>query len=321
MTLNRRHAIATLAACATLATASFAQGDKKLTIINGFPPGGAPDLVARTIGIALKDSGYTVIVENKTGAGGRLAMDAFLAAPADGSTIVVAPSSMLTIYPHIYSKLRYGLNDFAVLAGASEFHFGLAIDPRLPVQTLAQFIAWAKAHPDKAQFGTPGAGTAMHFIGVELGKAAGFDYQHIPYRGGMPAIADAMGGTIPSVFATIPSLVNNHKAGKLRVLAQSGLTRAAGLPDVQTFKEAGFPGFTTTEIFVFAAPAKTDPAVRKALSDALMTATRTAQVQTTLSGANMNPVVVGPDAMSARLKTDSVRWGDLVKATGYKTEE
>ncbi|TDM06085.1 MAG: ABC transporter substrate-binding protein [Ideonella sp. MAG2] len=316
--------LAALAAAATtplLMPLAHAQTGKRLNVLIGFPAGGAPDTVARAVGEGLRELGYTAVVDNKAGAGGRLAADALLAGPADGSTIMLMPGGNLTIYPHIYPKLRYRLSDFALLGTATEFEFALAVGPGAPVKTLAEFIAWAKANPSKAQFGSPGAGTAMHFIGVQLGHLAKFEFQHIPYRGGAPALSDAMGGSLPALMTTLPNLLSAHKGGKVRILAHSGSTRNAALPDVPTFKEAGFPPLTIAESFVWVAPAKTPMAVQKELATALTTAVSNPKVKAALVAAEYDVLALSQEAIAARLAAETRQWADIVKTTGYKSED
>ena len=301
-----------------------AQSGRKLTIIVGFPAGGAPDAVARAVAEGLRAQNYTAIVENKAGAGGRLAADALRAAPADGSTVMIAPAGVLTIYPHIYDKLRYEpQKDFAPVATVGQFDFGMAVGPAVPttVKTVADFVAWAKANPNKAQFGSPGGGTAMHFLGVELGRAGMFDFNHIPYRGGAPAMTDLMGGQIPAIFTTLPLLIKSHRANRLRILAHSGEERSKAIPDVPTFKEAGFPGMTMSEMFVIVASAKTSEPVRKELATAFAAAMNTATVKTVLEASEVDPLSLPQAQISARLQSESERWGKVVKATGYKADD
>ena len=163
--------------------------------------------------------------------------------PADGSTVMLVPAGNMTIYPHIYNKLKCDWQkDFALLATACEFQFGMAVGPAVPARTLKEFVDWARANPAKDSFGTPGAGTGMHFLGVMFGRDARIDFNHIPYKGGAPALTDAMGGNIPAVFTTLPNLVQPHKDGRIRILGFSGDSRLKGLPDVPTFKESGPAG-------------------------------------------------------------------------------
>lgn len=236
---------------------------------------------------------------------------------------MIVPAGVLTIYPHIYNKLRYdSLKDFAPLATAGQFDFGMAVGPAVPasVKTVADFIAWAKANPKNAQFGSPGGGTAMHFLGIELGRVGKFEFSHIPYRGGAPAMSDLMGGTVPAIFTTLPLLIKPHQNNKLRILAHSGEQRSKAIPDVPTFKEAGFPALTMSEMFVVVANAKTPETVQKELATALAAAAATPSVKAALEAAEFDPLTLAPVEISARLQSDFERWGKVVKATGYKAE-
>jgi tripartite-type tricarboxylate transporter receptor subunit TctC len=325
MNLNRRQSIAVIGAAATPGwlSGAHAQGEKKLTMIVGFPPGGAPDTVARAIGTGLRNQGYLAVVENKSGAGGRLAADALLGAPPE-TAVLLMPSGNLTIYPHIYSKLRYDwARDFAPLATACEFQFALAVGAAVPssVETLSDFVGWCKANGRQAQFGTPGAGTAMHFIGVELARELRIELQHIPYRGGAPALADAIGGTVPAVLTTLPLLVQPHKANRIRILAHSGSQRVAAIAEVPTFKEAGLPSLTMSEMFIFVASKKMPAPVQKHLASALSQSAAMPNVKAALEAAQFDLVALPPEAIAARLQTEHERWGAVVRATGYKSDD
>ena len=325
MPLNRRQTLALFGATAVpqvYMTTASAQAIKKLNILVGYPAGGAPDTVARAVGEGLRNQGWTALIDNKAGAGGRLAADALLAGPADGSAVMLVPGGNLTIYPHIYTKLRYdGLSDFVPLATACELAFGMAVGPTVPAKTLAEFIAWARANPGQAQFGSPGAGSAMHFIGVQLATQAKFELQHIPYRGGAPALKDVMGGTIPVVFTTLSNLIQPHKAGKVRILAHSAGKRLPGLPDVPTFEESGFPSLTVSEMFVFVAPARTPVAAQRELAAQLTAAAAQPGVKAVLDAAEYTPLAMSQEAIAARLAAEYEHWGAVVKATGYKAED
>ena len=324
MTVNRRQALALLgaSAAAALPTLGHGQAPRRMTMLVGFPAGGAPDTVARALGEGLRTQGYSSIVENKPGAGGRLASDALLAAPADGSTVLLLPGGSLTIYPHIYNRMRYASpKDFALLATVCDFPFAFAVGPEVPSRTLAEFVAWARANPGKAQFGTPGAGTAMHFLGVQLAAQGRFEMTHIPYKGGAPALTDVMGGTVPALFTTLPNLVKPHQARKVRILAQSGEHRIASLPDVPTFKEAGFPGLTMSEIFLVVAPPGTPPEKQQELAAAIAAAAADPSVKSVLTAADYAPLAVPRRALSARLVEEHQRWARVVRDTGYKAED
>jgi tripartite-type tricarboxylate transporter receptor subunit TctC len=252
MNLNRRAALSALSmtALGAATTPARSQSGRNLKWLVGYPPGGAVDVVARELAEAMRAQGFNVVVENRTGASGRLATEQMLAAPADGSTLVFMPGGNATIFPHVYPNLKYDpWKDLAPLGAVCQFSFALGIGPGTPARTLKEFVDWAKANPGKASYGTPGGGTAMHFLGVMFGRAAGFEFTHIPYRGGAAAIVDVLGGTVPALATTLPNLVQPYKQGKIRILAFTGEQRLPSLPDVPTFKELGYPGLVITESF------------------------------------------------------------------------
>lgn len=325
MNSNRRHALrATVAASLwpALCGRAAAQPGKPLRVLVGFPPGGAVDVVAREVAEGLRAAGYTVVVENRTGASGRLATEQLLVAPADGTTLVFMPGGNATIFPHVYPKLKVDpFKDLVPVAAACEFTFGLGVGPGTPAKTLQEFVDWAKAHPGKASYGTPGGGTAMHFMGVMFARAAGFEFTHVPYRGGAGAIVDVLGGTVPALATTLPNLVLPHRQGKLRILAFTGRQRLATLPDVPTFKEAGYPGLEITERFGFFAHAKTPPAVLAELHLALRAAAGQPRVTAALEKLEFDPVSMTQAQFAALLKADFERWGPVIRATGYKAED
>lgn len=320
MQLTRRESLCLLTA-PLVSSLAFAQGNKNLNLIVGYPAGGAPDTVARAVAEGLRSQGYVAIVDNKAGAGGRMAIETFLRAPADGQNLLVLPSPNVTIYPHIYSNLRYKPADFAFVASIAEYSFGIAVAPNVPANTLAEFIAWAKANPDKATFGTPGAGSAMHFLGMQLAAFGKFSFQHVPYKGGAPALSDAMGGSIAAVITTLPNLLKAHAAKRIRILAVSDGQREQAIPDVPTFKEAGFPALTLSDRFLVACSAKTALEKQKELSAAIIAAAESPNVKKVLAAAEYTPAVLPPDAAASIVASDFDRWGKIVKATGYKAEE
>ncbi|MBT2326961.1 ABC transporter substrate-binding protein [Variovorax paradoxus] len=323
MTMNRRQMVTALsfgAASLALPTLARSQANKTIKIIVGFAAGGAADVVARAVSDGLRSSGYTAIVDNKVGAGGRLAADVVLAAPTDGTTLLLTPSTNLTLYPHVYTNLRYEIKSFAAIGTACEFDFGLAVGASSTAKTLKEFLAQAKADPKLAAFGTPGAGTIMHFIGEQLAKQSGVPLLQVPYKGGAAALTDVIGGQVPSVITTLPNLIPMHKAGKVRILAMSGPTVATDLPDVPTFKSAGFPDLTVAEYFALFARQGTPKDVQAQLAAALNAAIATPTVKATLEKLNYQPKSMAPDALVARLTTDLERWKGVVKASGYTPE-
>ena len=280
MTLNRRHLIQSAGASALLATLgqhAMAQNQPELLrIITGFAAGGTSDTICRRVATQVAP-GYakTAVVENRTGAGGQIAIQFVKSAAPDGATMLQTPTSMLTIYPHIYKKLAYDpVVDLAPVSLGCVFDFGLAVGPSVPlsVKTVPEFLAWAKANPLGANFGSPAAGSTPHFIGALLGKSAGVELKHAAYRGTQPAMLDLLGGNISSVSGPIGDLTQHLPSGKIRILGVSGSKRSRFAPDVPTYEEQGIKEGTHSEWFAFFLPAKTPAETVTRLNAALKTA-------------------------------------------------
>ena len=326
---NRRQFVQALGGAAALGAlhplAALAQAVQQAKIYYGFPAGSAGDSVARRVAEKLGDTPYSkinAVVENKPGAGGRIALDTLKGSPADGSVLCLAQASALSTYPHIYTKLSYGLADFAPVSIGAVMTHGLAVGPVVPasVKTLKDYIAWAKANPGQASYGSPGAGSTPHFLGALLGLNSGTDLRHIPYRGSLPAINDVVGGQIASSMTPVGDYLPFAKAGKLRVLATSGAQRAAYLPDVPTFTEQGFPEIVADEWFGFFAPAKTPAAVIAAASTAIQAALKDKAVAEGLLSVGLIAHGSSPEDMKKSLQSEYERWGPLVKKIGFTAE-
>jgi tripartite-type tricarboxylate transporter receptor subunit TctC len=260
--LNRRH----FTALAAGAFAPFAHAQPSLDvarIVSGFPPGGTIDVLARRTADKLRGNyAASMLVENKPGAAGQIGILAVKDANPDGSAMLLTPSSMLSIYPYTYPKLQYKLDDVAPVSLGGYINHGIAVGPGVPasVKTLKDFLAWAKANDAKANFGSPGAGSMPHMIGILLGKFTGVDLKHIPYRGTVPGVNDLLGGQISSFCGPTGDYLPHVKTGKLRVLAISGKGRSPFLPDAPTLRELGHP-LTVREWYGFFLPGKATPEV------------------------------------------------------------
>ena len=304
---------------------ALAQAVDQVKIYYGFPAGSAGDSVARRVAEKLGGTPYSKnpgFVENKPGAGGRIAVESLKAAPADGSVLTLAPVSALSVYPYIYPKLAYKQDDVtAVSIGAIMFH-GLAVGPAVPaeVKTLKDFLAWAKANPAQASYGSPGAGSMPHLLGALLGMRAGVDLKHVPYRGTVPSITDLVGGQIAAAMNPSGDYLQYMKTGRVRVLATSGKARSPYLPDVPTFTELGFPDVTVEEWFGFYAPAKTPPATIASASAAINAALKDKSVVDALALVGLVAHGSTPQAMAADQKAEFERWGPLVKQIGFTAE-
>jgi tripartite-type tricarboxylate transporter receptor subunit TctC len=297
---------------------------ERAVIFAGFAPGGTTDVTARRVGEKLQGSyAKTVQVENRTGAGGQIALTALKAAPADGSTLIVTPMSMLGIYPHTYKKLPYDpVADFQPVSQAVQFDYAVAIGPAVPenVKTASEFIAWAKANPGGQAFGSPAAGSGPHFLGELYARAGGVPLRHVPYRGTQPAIQDMLGGQVPSVCGPVGEFLPHLSTGRVRILATSGNARSRFTPTVPTFAESGFRDLVLDEWFGFFVPGKTPMDVVGRLNAAIRAALAAPEVVQGLAQMGLVATPSSPTELAALLKRDFERWGPLVKTIGFTAE-
>jgi tripartite-type tricarboxylate transporter receptor subunit TctC len=327
---TRRHFIQATAATTLLGSLGLqtarAQGLEQVKIVNGFPAGGSADVTSRRIGEKLGGSVYTknaAVVENKTGAAGRIAVETVKNAAPDGATLLLTPYSMMSIYPHIYKQLSYDpFKDLTPVCMASMLTHGLAVGPMVPasVKTVKDYLAWAKANPKDANYGSPAAGSTPHFLGALLGLESGVDLKHVPYRGSIPGITDVIGGQLASMVTPHGDFLPNHRAGKLRIIATSGKTRSPFVPEVPTFAEQGFPDLVVEEWFGFYAPAKTPAAVVANANTAINAALKEKSVIDSLALSGLVPVGGSPEDMAKSMQYYFEFWGPLVKKIGFTAE-
>ncbi|MFY9511383.1 MAG: Bug family tripartite tricarboxylate transporter substrate binding protein, partial [Rubrivivax sp.] len=268
-----------VAATLLLAAAGLqAQLDRPVKILVGFPPGGSADVAARLLAERMAaDLKQPVVVENKPGAGGRIAAELLKSAPADGSTLMLAPIVVPVLAPMVFSKLNYEpASDFAPVAAVANFQFGVAVNAAHPAKTLPELVAWYRGNEKAANFGSPAPGSLPHFFGTMLARGAGVDLVHVPFAGGAPLINALVGNQVTAGIDVLAEQVELHRSGKLRVLATSGAARSPLLPDVPTATEAGLRGVEGSGWFAVYAPAKApeptlralNAAINKALADA-----------------------------------------------------
>ncbi|HLL09725.1 MAG TPA: tripartite tricarboxylate transporter substrate-binding protein, partial [Rubrivivax sp.] len=259
----------------------------------------------------------------KPGAGGRIALETLKASPADGSVLALSPFSCTSIYPHVYKKLSYDpVADLMPVSIAAIMHHGLSVGPMVPdsVKDVRGFVAWLKANPDKANYGSPAAGSTPHFLAALLGLSQNIEYKHIPYRGSVPGITDVMGGQIASMFCPAGDPLPNHRAGKLRLLATSGRQRLPFAQDVATFAEQGFPELTTEEWFGFYAPARTPAAVVASANTAINAALRDKGLVDGLAVVGLLAQGSTADEMARSQRAEFERWAPLVKKIGFTAD-
>jgi tripartite-type tricarboxylate transporter receptor subunit TctC len=327
MTVTRRDTLAASAAALLggIAHRAFAQAAfETVRVITGFPPGGTSDTICRRVASKLAPGyGKSVVVENRAGAGGQIAIQGMKQMPADGTAILQTPMSMLGIYPHIYKKLQYDpIHDVTPVSLGAMFDFGFAVGPAVPasVTNIKEFLAWCKANPDKANFGSPAAGSVPHFIGVLIGRSGSVDLKHVPYRGTQPAILELIGGQIQAVSGPVGEFTQHVAAGKVRYLATTGARRNKFAPSVPTLVEQGLKDMAYNEWFGFYLPAKASPEVVQRANAALRAALAEKEVIDGLETMGLEAKSSSPAELAAMLKADTERWGPVVKAIGFTAD-
>ena len=330
MSFTRRQILQTTSASALIASLGqnvFAQattGIENATIVTGFAAGGTSDTTCRRLATKLGgDYAKTVVVDNRTGAGGQIAVGYVKGRPADGSTILQTPTSILTIYPHIYKKLPYDpMVDITPVSLACIFDFGFAVGPAVPasVKTVPEFLTWAKANPAGANYGSPAAGSTPHFIGALLGKKGGVELKHAAYRGTQPAMLDLLGGNISAVSGPIGDITQHLPTGKVRILGVSGAKRSRFAPEVPTFGEQGLKDMAHSEWFAFFLPAKASPELVAKLNAAMKNALVQKDVIDGLGTFGLEAMSSTPAELTELLKKDTAKWGPIVKEVGFTAE-
>lgn len=325
--MQRRTFIHSLTSAAALVMAPelrAQQGLEQAKLITGFAAGGTSDVLCRRLSTKMTGSyAKSVIVENRTGAGGQIAIQAVKSAAPDGTTILQTPMSMLGIYPHIYKKLPYDpLKDLTPVSMGCVFSFGFAVGPLVPaeVTTVPQFLTWVKRQPNNGAFGSPAAGSAPHFIGALLGKGADADLRHVAYRGTQPAILDMIGGQIPAVCGPIGDFLPHLAGGKIRVLATTGEKRNKFVPAVSTLVEQGLKDMVFTEWFGLFLPAGAKSELVLGLNASLKKALAEPDLVEGLAGMGLEATSSSPEQLAANLARDFERWGPLVKKIGFTAE-
>ena len=313
-------AAAMLAAGLVLVAPASAQTGT-IKIVVGYPAGATSDALARVVGEAMaKQLGQTVIVENKAGAGGRIANELVKAAPPDGSTLLMTPVATMSIFPHSFAgQLRYDpFKDFAPVTHLSDFQLGLGVATAVPAKNLAEYVAWVKADPAKNGFyGSAAAGSLPHFFGVMFARSAGITLTHVPYKGTAAAMQALAGGEISALSTVAADIRALVQADKARLLAVAGEKRSDTFPDVPTFREQGYD-LVATPWYALFAPAGTPPEVVARLNAAAGAALKDPAIRQRLVEMGLEPTGYGPDRLAAIMKADHERWGPPIRASGFK---
>jgi tripartite-type tricarboxylate transporter receptor subunit TctC len=297
-------------------------GPRGARILVGIQPGGALDVAARLLANAMKDYAAPFIVENRPGASERIALEALKSGVSDGSTLLLTGSSSIAVVPHVYKNLTYDpLQDFVPVTTVCRFPFLLTVGPMVPgqVKTLADFVSWCVANPKQATYGTVGAGSLHHFIGVSLARAAGFEFVHVPYQGSA-AVQDSLAGQIAATIFPIGTPLPYIQSGNLRALMTTGTQRSSSLPDVPTIRELGYPAIEEDDWFGIFVTAKTPAKTVKALNIAVRAALETDEVKAGLAKLSFDPAGQSAEEFARLVKAEFDRWGQIVETSGFRIE-
>jgi tripartite-type tricarboxylate transporter receptor subunit TctC len=295
---------------------------RPITLVVPFPPGGSTTIVARVVADKMSEAlGQSIVVDNRGGAGGTVGSRAVAKSPADGYTILLGYTGTLAIGPTLYGSPGYDpRSDFAPIGRIATAPNTLVVHPSLPVHSVPELIAYAKANPGKLNYGSAGIGTVSHVCGEYFATAAGIKITHVPYKGTGPAIIDLLGGHIPMAFAPVPATHENATSGKLRMLAVTSAVRSTLLPDVPTIAETALPGFEAVLRYGLVAPAGTPRAIIGKLNTALNAALTSHAVRARLALDGAEPLPSTPAEYGADIDREETQWSKVVKASGAKAE-
>ncbi len=321
--------LAIRAACAAAATLiaiaapalSQQYPSKPIRLVVPYPPGAGTDILARTVGQRLSDSmGQQVVIDNRPGAGGTIGTEIAAKAPGDGYTLLLGPTSH-AINPSIYSKLPYNtLKDFAPVSTVASATIVLVVHPTLPVASVKELVALAKAKPGTLAIGSAGNGTVFHLAGELFKQAAGIDLTHVPYKGGSPAMTALIGGQINVLFETLLALQPHIKAGRAKPLAVAGAQRSSVLPDLPTMVESGFAAIVAENWYGLYVPSSTPKDIVAKLNAEVLKALRTPEMKERLASQGAEVVADTPAQLDTFLKSEMSKWARVVKESGARIE-
>ena len=294
-----------------------------IKVLVGFPPGGGTDVIARVLADKLKDQlGVPVIVENKAGAGGQLAAQALKAAAPDGNTLFLTHDHSVTILPLVMKNPGFDpAKDFVAVAGFATFVNALAVSGGTPAKSVNDYVAWVRSQgAGKGTVGVPAPASVPEFLVKVVGQKYALDLQAAPYRGSAPMMADMLGNQIAAGVASIPDFIENHKAGKIRVVAVMGGARQAVMPDVPTFAELGLAGFEDIPYYGYFAPAGTPKAVIDRFSEALAKVLTQPEVRNQLTAMGLAVGHMPPEQLASRERAYAQVWTRVIKASGFQAQ-
>jgi len=317
------------AICASFAAVSgFAQTaaatypSKPVRLVHGFPAGGPADIFSRTIAQKLTEvMGQQVIVDSRPGAGSIIATEHVARSPADGYTVYLASSAVLALYPNLYDKLPYDLNrDFVPVTLAVAVPELLVVHPSLPTKSAKEFVALAKAKPKELIYGSTGNGNMPHLAMESFKIAAGVSILHVPYKGAAPAVADLLGGHVHATILDVPVLLPHARSGKVRALAIATGKRSPALPEVPTMAEAGYPSVNADNWYGIIVAAATPKDIISRLHASLTSALQAAETKQRLESQGANALSSSPDELAAYMRSETSKWGKIIKTAGIKLD-
>ena len=317
---SRRHfAVLALALSCGLATA---QNIKPIKLMVGFPPGGGTDAVARILADKLKDElGTTVVVENKPGAGGQLAAQALKAAPADGTVLFLSHDHTISILPLVVKNPGYEpAKDFAPVAGFATFVNAYAVSGGTPAKSFTEYVTWVKTQGSKGSVGIPAPASTPEFLVKVVGDKFKLDLVSAPYRGSAPMMADMLGNQIAAGVGSVPDFIENHKAGKVRIVAVLGAKRQAALPDVPTFAELGLSGLEDMPYYGIFAPSGTPQATINHFGVALSKVLAMPDVHEQLTKMGLTVGYMNSHQLEQRERAYTQVWTKLIKNSGFQPQ-
>lgn len=293
-----------------------------IRVLVGFPPGGATDVVARIMAEKLRTAmNQPVIVDNKPGAGGMVATQQLKAATPDGATVMLTIDHSHVIIPLTFKAPGYDpLKDFTALAGVASYYNVMALSSANGVKTPAEFGAWLKAHPDKANYGIPAVGSVPQFAGLLVGKALGTPMVAVPYKGGAPLVQDLLGNQIPAAFLSLTESIEHHRSGKMVVMAVSGTSRAKSAPDIPTFQELGIKGVDKNPWLAFFGPKDMPPAFVERFSRAVATSLTDPEVVEKLSKLGNVATYASPAQLQEWVSSATSHWAPVIKESGFELQ-
>ncbi len=295
---------------------------KPIRLLVPFAPGGSSSIVARLAAEEMsKGIGQSIVIENKPGGGGNVAMLEAARADPDGHTLIIGHIGSLAVNPYMYEKLPYDVDrDFAAVSLLAIVPALFVVHHEVPAKDLREFVALLKAKPGQLFYGSAGNGSAGHLAMEYLKQAAGIDIRHVPYKGTGPNVTDLIAGRTQAASAGTPPLLPHVKSGKLRVVAVGGAKRLHSIPDVATVAEQGYPGFETSQWYGINAPAKTPPAVIKQLAAEAAKAAKSPLMLERLAVDDAEAVGSTPEAYAAFIKKEQERWSKVVRTANIKAD-